>query len=223
MTKPFTWDELRLQLTVELQHTSHILTYGTIGSCNIDHDIDTIVTKKPDSPSADFFEDLHKVFDNIDTYLQKHYQARLIRTSRFSDEEETKYIANCQENDVVFQVLSYVSMKQIKMHWFDSFIDLDGDVKTEAFLRDNYKCIGGQISDIFRSDFACHKREDIFIRLNDSDRINSHFPKDFLVRRMNVLYDFVLRKRLGIEMLPAADEDECRDLFYKVCMILDQS
>jgi hypothetical protein len=222
MPKPFTWDEVRQQLAVELQQTSHILTYGTIGSCNIEHDIDTIVTKKVESPSADFFRELHEVFDRLDAYLQNHYQARLIRTSRFSDEEETKYIANYQENDVVFQVLSYVSMKQIKMHWFDSFIDLDGDVRIEPFLRDNYKCIAGHIDDIFRSDFASHRREDLFIRLNDSDRINSHFPKDFLVHRMNVLYDFVSRKRLGIEMLPAADESECRDRFYKICTILDQ-
>lgn len=223
MPKPYTWEELRVQLEVELQDTEHIQTYGTIGSCNIDHDIDTIVTKKPGSASANFFQELHGLFDQIDRYLQEHHNARLIRTSRFSDEEEIKYIANCEENDLVFQVMSYVSMKQIKMHWFDSFVDMDGDKKTEEFLRNNYKCIIGDINDIFRNDFASHKHEDLFIRLNDSDRINSHLPTDFLVRRMNVLYDFVLRKRLGINVDPALDEAGCRGCFYKVCGILDQS
>lgn len=223
MPKPYTWEELHLQLERELQQTTHILTYGTIGSCNIDQDIDTIVTRKPSSPSALFFQDLHNLFDRIDHYLQEKYKARLIRTSRFSDEEESKYIANCRDKDVVFQVMSYVSMKQIKMHWFDSFVDLDGDARTEEFLRGNYKCIIGDTSDIFRADFNCYRREDLFIRLNDSDRINSHFPTELLVHRMNVLYDYILRKRLGESAPIARDKTGCRANFYKVCEILDRS
>lgn len=56
MTKSYTWEEIRAVLEKELNKTKHILTYGTIGSCNIEHDIDTIVTKKPDSKSSDFLK-----------------------------------------------------------------------------------------------------------------------------------------------------------------------
>jgi len=220
-SKSYTWNEISTFITAELAHTQHILTYGTIGSCNIEHDIDTIVTKKPASKSADFFQEMHFLLDCIDGYLKKHHGARLIRTSRFSDEEESKYIAGYRENDLVFQVLSYVSLKQIKMHWFDSFNTVDPQSDIETFLKSNYKCLSGRIDSLFERDFAEYGHEELFIRLNDSDRINSHFPRKFLIQRMNVLYDFIVRKRLKSHFKPALSEFDCRNSFYSVCSLLD--
>ena len=45
MTKPYTWDEIEYFLRKELSKTKHVMTFGTIGSRNIDHDIDLIITK----------------------------------------------------------------------------------------------------------------------------------------------------------------------------------
>lgn len=221
--RSYSWDELRSQLKLELQSSEHILTYGTIGSCNVAHDIDTIVTMKPGSSSANFFRELHGLFDRLDKYLHDNHNARLVRTSRFSDEEETKFIAGCNTNDLVFQVLSYVSLKQIKMHWYDSFNNVDSQQETEKLLKESYQCITGNTSDLFTPEFASYQYEEHFIRLNDSDRINSHFPEDFLVHRMNVLYDFIMRKRLGADFRFAMDEIDCRRLFYDVCGFLDQT
>ena len=53
-TRPYAWEDIKDFLVKELRKTKHIMTYGTIGSCDINHDIDTIITKKPASPSAEF-------------------------------------------------------------------------------------------------------------------------------------------------------------------------
>lgn len=221
MTKPYTWADIKAQLHLQLQDSSHIQTYGTIGSCNIDHDVDTIITKKPRSPSASFFKEVHNLFDGLDRFLFENFGSRLIRTSRFSDEEETKYIAGCGANDLVFQVMTYLSYKQLKMHWYDAFCNLDVDGKAGQFLADNYDCIVGSTEDLFSPEFGEFHHEDLFIRLNDSDRINSHFPSDLLIHRMNVLYDFVLRKRLGKQSPVAENELAVRTCFYETCAILD--
>lgn len=188
---------------------------------NIDHDVDTIITRKPGSPSASFFQEIHGLFDRLDQYLSARYDARLIRTSRFSDEEETKYIAGCRPIDLVFQVMTYVSFKQLKMHWYDSFCDLDVDCKAGEFLTGSYDCIMGDTNELFTADFGEFRNEDPFITMNDSDRINAHFPEVLLVHRMNALYDFVLRKRLGKCAPVAEDESGVRDCFYETCAILD--
>lgn len=220
MAKTYTWEEIELFLEKELRNTKHILTYGTIGSHNIEHDIDTIITKKPKSPSSEFFREVHSLFNQTDKYLRKKHNARLIRTSKFSDEEEIGYIANIKENDLIFQVLTYTSFKQIKMHWF---ADLAPNQKLKKLLKNNYKCILGSTDDIFKLDFKEYKNEHLFIRLNDSDRINSHFPQDFLVNRMNVLFDFILRKQLGLQPIKARNKQEVVENFYKVCEILDRT
>ena len=207
MAKTYSWEEIRSVLKKGLQKTEHILTYGTIGSCNIEHDIDTIITKKPSSPSSAFFREIHELFAVVDEYLQKKHNSRLIRTSRFGDEDEVKYIANSKKNDLVFQVMTYVSLEQIRIHWYP---DVESNDEINKLLKDNYNCIFGNAGGLFRPDFNKHKNERLFIRLNDSDRINSHFPASFLIARMNVLFDFILRKRLNLNSLKATNERDVR-------------
>lgn len=219
MTKPYTWEEIKKILKVELKKTNHILTYGTIGSCNIDHDIDTIITKKPKSKSSDFFKEVHTLFDNINTYLLNKYSCKLIRTSRFSDEEEIKKLGNFTENDLVFQVLTYVSFSQIEKHWY---ADLGLNEDLNFILNNSYNLIFGKNSDLYKNDFKSNSYDYLFIRLNDSDRINSNFENEFLIYRMNVLFDFILRKRLNLKFNFIKNKDEVRKTFYEICNKLDE-
>ncbi len=120
--KPYTWKEIRRVLEKELKKTRHIMTYGTIGSCNIEKDIDTIVTKKPGSKSEDF----------------KQY-----------------------------------------------------------------------------------KREDIFITLNDADRINSHVPSELINKRMQQLIVFLVEKKLGKNTNKFKNVKNPREIFYLICKEID--
>ena len=217
--KPYTWEEIEKVLKKELEKTKHIMTFGTIGSRKVEKDIDTIITKKPESKSSDFYKEIHNLFDNLNSYLVRKYRGRVIRTSRFSDEEETKYIANYNKNDLIFQVLTYISFKQIKMHWF---ADLAPTENLENLLKKGYNCILGKPLDLFKSNFEIYGKEYLFIRLNDSDRINSHFPIDFLIKRMNVLFEFLFRKKLGLKTPVAKNKKQLKEVFYKLCDKLDE-
>ena len=212
------WEDIRLILDPLLEQTSHIGTYIIIGSRDARHDIDTIITKKPISQSKDFFKEIHKLFDRVDEQLQKKHSGRLIRTARFSDEEEILYIAQKKPEDIVFQVLTYVSLRQIQMHWHADLApedDVMNTLKEGLFLKGTY-------DDLCSQDFAFWKNEHLFIRLNDSDRINSHFPQELLLRRMNVLYDFIMRKQLGKKPSLAKTHEEIRSCFYEVTEQLDK-
>ena len=215
--KPYTWKEIRRVLEKELKKTRHIMTYGTIGSCNIEKDIDTIVTKKPGSKSEDFFKELHELFDKIDNYLQTNYDCKLVRTSRLNDQEEIKYLGNFEKNDLDFQVMSYVSYRQIYMHWYnnlESMKELDDILKS-------YNCIHGNKQDVFREDFKQYKREDIFITLNDADRINSHVPSELINKRMQQLIVFLVEKKLGKNTNKFKNVKNPREIFYLICKEID--
>ena len=223
-----TWNEIRGILFNELKKTNHIMTYGTIGSLNIESDIDTIVTKKPSSKSSDFFREVHDLFDKVDKYFGKESGVKLIRFSRFSHEEEVKFIGGYKKRDLLFHVMIYTSLDQMVMHWNDSLsLDEKGrgltpSKKVRNTLKEGYQCIIGNVEDLFKADFKNNGNEEEFILLNDLDRINSHFPKKLLLDRMNVLFDYMFRKRLGQKTLEAKNEKEVREIFYKLCDILDE-
>lgn len=175
--------------------------------------------KKPKSNSSDFFKEIHSLFEKINEYLLKKYSCKLIRTSRFSDEEETKKIGNFSKNDLVFQVLTYVSFSQIEKHWY---ADLAPDESLGFILNKSYKLIIGDVSDLYRKDFKSNSYDYLFIRLNDSDRINSNFEERFLISRMNILFDFIFRKRLDKKFTLAKTKEDVKKVFYDLCNQIDE-
>jgi len=88
MTKPYTWDEIKKLLSKELEKTKHMLTFGTIGSCDVENDVDIIITKKPKSKSS--AEILTKNIDVIDLFentikkINKNLSTRWITEELFS-------------------------------------------------------------------------------------------------------------------------------------------
>jgi hypothetical protein len=218
MTKSYTWAEVKNVLIAELEKTQHILTCSTIGSCNINHDIDTIITKKSSSSSKHFFQEVHQLLGAIDKYLTKKHSCRLIRACRFSDEEEIRHISRFSKGDLVFHVLTYVSFSQIEKHWHT---DLGPGEDVETILNGSVFLLGEK-TDLYKKSFKNNKCDYLFIRLNDSDRINAHFPDKLLISRMNILFDFILRKRLGMEFVPGKTKSEIKERFYEVCEILDR-
>ena len=61
------WDLIEDFLSEELNKTKHIMTFGTIGSLNVKHDIDLIITKNPNSSLKMFFEEIHNIFNTLDS------------------------------------------------------------------------------------------------------------------------------------------------------------
>lgn len=219
MTKTYTWKEIKDVLYDKLKDTKHILTYGTIGSNNIEHDIDTIITKKPKSKHSDFYKEVHSVFDYVNKYVNEKHNAKLIRTSRFDSEIEVQILADSKQNDLVFQVMVYSSLSNLKKHWI-SYMEKDN---IDILLKKNYQPIIGKVKNLFKDDFNKEiPREGVLMYMNDLDRINANYPEKTLLKVMNSLYDYSLRKLLGKETRIATNEKEVREIFYHLCDEVDK-
>ena len=218
--KPYTWQEIKEFLVKELKKTEHIMTFGTIGSCDIESDIDTIITKKPKSSLKNFFKEIHELFDEIDNYLNKNYGVHAIRFS--TSEEEFSILGlmkNCEKN-LAFHGLIYITYPEIERDWSWALFE---DDNLERILRENYDCLIGSVEDLFSDEFQKKSYYDsIFIFLYKYDKINSHYPKEIFLRAMNSYFDYIFRKRLGLKAPVSKNIMDVRKYFYKLCDILDE-
>ena len=216
--KPYTFPEIELFLKEKLNECNTILTFGFIGSCNIERDLDTIITKKKEARLRDFYIEIHEIYDSLNRYLLKKYDAKVIRFDAY--EPESLKLAGFQKNDLAFHTLIYCSLNQIKKHWNISLFEGE---KVEDILQNNYKCIDGDVENIFSSKFLEKSYADnMFIYLQLYDRINSNYSEKFLVKVMNHYFDFMLCKRLGLKRRKAKNLKEVKDIFYYVCDEIDK-
>lgn len=216
--KPYTFLEIENFLKKKLNGCNTILTFGFIGSCNTERDLDTIITKKKEAGLKKFYKEIHEIHDSLDKYLLKKYNARVVRFDAY--EPEKLKLAKFKKNDLAFHTLIYCSLNQIKKHWDFSLFKNE---KVENILKDNYKCIYGKVGDIFSLKFLKKSYADnMFIYLQLYDRINSNYPEKFLVEVMNHYFDFMLRKRLKLKVRKAKNLKEVKEIFYYICDEIDK-
>ncbi|MBS3172284.1 hypothetical protein J4438_01720 [Candidatus Woesearchaeota archaeon] len=213
-----TYDIIESFLRKELKKTKHIMTWGTIGSLNINHDIDTIITKKPYSPSADFFKEIHTIFEKLDRYLYNNFKFKLIRFAHSVDEY---LIAEyTPERKIMFHTMVYISFPQIKKDWEWA---IDDKESIALILKRSYNCIYGEVENLFSKDFQKEiKFENVFTYLYLYDYLNSNLPRELLIKIMNSCFEYLYKKRLKIENPVANNEKEIKKYFYKLCNILDE-
>jgi hypothetical protein len=218
--KPYTWNEIKDFLIKELGKTKHIMTFGTIGSCNVENDIDTIITKKPKSKSSEFYKEIHNLFDNLNDYLNKKYNAKAIRFSKMEEEYLIQYLGRSSKNDLLLHTMIYTSYNQIEKDW--GWALFEGE-NIKKILLQHYKTLFGKTKNIFTRAFSKKNYCDpIFIFLYLGDKINSNFPDDLLLKVMNHSYDYFFRKRLGIKTPVAKNKKQVKEIFYKLCDKLDE-
>jgi len=217
MVKSYTWEEIRNFLEKELKKTKHILTYATIGSCNVEHDIDTIITKKLTSKTSDFYREIHGLFDKLDDYLNDKYGANLIGLQG-GRSNELVHLSNHKSMDLIFDTMIYTSYSQIEKDWRWA---LPSDFKLGKILN-NGSYLFGRYSDLISKEFKKEKYYDfMFVYLYHYDRTKSHYPLKILLEVMNKNFDFLFRKRLGLKTPVAKNEKEMREIFYILCDKLD--
>ena len=78
-------------------------------------------------------------------------------------------------------------------------------------------------SDLFSGAFSREKRYfDLYLFMSENDRLNSNLPDKFLIKKMNKIYDFILRKRLKIKTPETKTKKDVYKNFYKTLDILDK-
>lgn len=222
--KPYTYEEIEEFLKKELQKSKHIMTFGVFGSLDIKNDLDVLVTKKPSSKPSEFYKEFHKLLENLDNYIKKYFGGKLIRVSRANHEEEVKYIANYNpKKDLVLQATTYVSLPQIKKNWAGEVNKWDELEAISKKILKKQRYIVGSYNLIFSRRFNKEiKNEGLFGFLDIHDRINSNLPEDFLVHKMNKLYEYILKKMLGVKTLKAKNRKEAKKIFYKICKKIER-
>lgn len=213
-----TYDIIESFLRKELEKTKHIMTWGTIGSLNVEHDIDTIITKKPASPSEDFFKEIHTIFEKLDSYLYNNFKFKLVRFAQVVDEHLIAEYTPGRK--IMFHTMVYVSFPQMSKDW-EWCID---DKENIAFmLKKKYNCIYGKSDDLFSKEFQKEiKFENVFTYLYLYDYLNSNLPKELLIKIMNSCFEYLYKKRLKVENPIANNEKEIKKYFYNLCNILDE-
>lgn len=203
----------------ELEKTKHIMTWGTIGSKNIEHDIDTIITKKPTSSSSQFFKEIHNIFDNLNTFLKNNFNFEVRRFARLSDEYIIKNITNVKET-VFFHSMIYVSLPELEKDWAWGIFP---DDNMEEILQKNYKCLLGKIENIFSTKFRkANYCDNIFTYLYLNDFIQSGLEENMIVNVMNPLFDYLYRKRLCVKYVNAKNLQEIKTRYYYLCDLADK-
>lgn len=218
--KPYTWEEIKEFLVKELKKTSHIMTFGTIGSCNVEHDVDIIITKKPLSSSVNFFKEVHSIFDKVGEYLNLRYGSKLIRLPGLSSQGELLNFVKVNKNDLIFHSMVYVSLPQIINEWLP-WTEKGDDIS--RILKNNYSCLIGDVESLFKKDFS-HKNyyDFIFTYLAHYDRINFPYPEEKLIKIMNKFYFYLFKKRLNLKPPVARNMKEVRKYFYQLCSKIDE-
>lgn len=217
--KKLTWGEIEYFLKKELDKTKHIMTFGTIGSLNLEHDIDTIITKKPNSQSSKFFKEVHNIFDNLSIFLKNDFNFEVRRFARLSDEYIIKNITK-MENTVFFHSMIYVSLPEIEKDWAWSIFP---DENMGEILKKHYKCLLGKVDDLFSTGFRkTNYCDNIFTYLYLNDFIQSGFEENMIVSVMNPLFDYLYRKRLCLKYVEAKDLQEIKKRYYSLCDLADK-
>jgi len=216
MTKPYSWDEIQDFLKKALKKTNHIMTFSTIGSTNIENDIDVVITRKPKSKTSDLYMEIHNLFDDLNAYLKK-YNGKVIR---FPIEKNLAlYAAGYTEKDLAFHSLIYTNYSQINRDWSWFLFD-DQDVK-DIISKSSF--LLGSLKDLSSKEFQISNYYDpAYIILYWSDLCNSSLPDELLLKSMNDNFDSILKKRLKLEKRKAENIEEIRKVFYDICDTLDE-
>lgn len=220
MTKPYDWKEIESILKKELSKTNAIMTFGTIGSTNIEHDIDLIITKKPSATSSKFYKEIHNIFDIVDNYLKEKYGARVMCFSLSTEEVLMASMSKTKKIDLPFHMMIYVTYSQMKKDWSWTMLKRES---VEKLLLNNYNCLLGNTKDIFSKEFQKERYyESIFNYIYLYDKTHANLSKELTIEIANKCYDYLYRKRLGLESPKITNEKEIRKYLYKLCDIVDE-
>lgn len=216
MVKPYTWEDIKKVLSSHLKTTKHILTFGTIGSKNIENDLDLIVTKKPDSSSKDFYQELNGIFKFLDGYLNTLGSKSIIFYT-MQEEQFLRYLNSYEKNDLGIHLMVYFSFPQIKIDWAGAH---NVDYK-KLFLTD-YDCIHGEGEDLFYESFQRSNKFDSTYNFLFMQNKSRYYPAEFRLMYAKKIIDYISRKRLGIEPIIVNNVNQIEKKFYELCDKLDE-
>ncbi len=221
MVKSYMWKEIEDVIASSLVKTKHILTFGTIGSKNVENDIDCLIMKKKNSSTKNFYKEIHSIFDTVNNYLEKKYEARAICFPHSGSQHEILHCANYKGDDLAFHVLIYNSLDQLTKAWTS---DLCEDESIRDILETHYQCMVGKTEDLFNAVLfeEQYYYSNLCSFLWQYNRCNSHFDDELLMETSKGHMDYIVRKRLQEQPLEINSAQDVRAAFYHACDMIDK-
>lgn len=215
----FTWEALKPFIFNELLKTNHIQTFGTIGSCNIEHDIDIMITKKPKSKPSDFLRETKKLISELNKYLNKKYNKKVVQFFEFNSQEEVLHIGKYKKGDLAIHLMEYFSLNHIFSHWFNIF-------KTRSELRNfiikKYIPLFGDLKSILKKSFEKGiKNENLIWTLEKTTRFNSNYPKKLIINFIESSLYYVQKHSNNKMKFKINSIKDAENAFYKTIEILE--
>jgi len=216
----YDWNVIESYLKEQLKDTKTILTAGTIGSRNLNHDIDLVIIKRPEAKRSDHYKEIHKICDGLDAYLRDNFGKKLIKFTKLAQQEEYLYLGKYAPGDLALHTLPYASLDHMVQIWAP---DLKPDESVEDIVRKEYNPLFGSKEQIFSLEFKQRKPYDgIALKMDEQDRTNANFPEELVVNGSNHLFRFVA-KHLGIEnKYVAENKAQVREYFYQLLDKIDE-
>ncbi|MBM3247255.1 hypothetical protein FJZ17_01790 [Candidatus Pacearchaeota archaeon] len=217
--KELTWQIIQEFLSNRLKNTQSIMTFGTIGSCNLEHDIDVIITKKPNFSTSEFFKDIHGIFLILNKYTLKNFNTRVINFARLTDEAFIKSNFTFKKY-IFFHTMVYVSLPQMEKDWAWSLTPADN---FSSILKKEYHCIKGNTELLFSLSFEKGNYYDnVLTYLYLNDIFNSGYNKKVIIEVMQHLFDYCYRKRLQLKTPKIDNLIKAKKYFYELCDVVDK-
>ncbi len=218
--KKLKWEDIELIIARLLSQSKTILTFGTIGSKNLNHDIDVIITKRKEAKSNDFYFEIHTLFDDLDKKLKKRYGVHAIRFTKSYEQEVIEFFNKREKGNVYLHTNIYCSYNQIKLDW--SCV-LSPDDRVKSLLINNCKYISGKVDDLFSNNFNKKSYYDyLFNFISYYDKIQARYPNDLLIKSMQKSLSYLFRKRLNLVTPQVKNINDCKQAIYLLCSIIDK-
>jgi hypothetical protein len=215
---PLNWEEIESVFLKKLQKTKTFLTFGTVGSHSLEHDIDIVITKKKNVSSSGFYKEVHKFLDALDKYVQKTHKVKAIRFHDLREEGYLRAFGILEKNDLGIHLMLYQSLAQWKLNWAGA-----QGVNVEKMIRNDYCCLLGSPKLLFSEQFKKESKYDAAYNLAyHADRSNSHLATKQLVILANVPFSYIHKNILNKSYKPVKNKNEVRERLYEICDILDE-
>ncbi|MGV8171736.1 MAG: hypothetical protein ACP5OA_03530 [Candidatus Woesearchaeota archaeon] len=214
----YSWTDIEPYLADSLSKTKHIMTFGTIGSRNVENDIDIIITKKPEAKLSGFYREIHKLFTDLNQYMNDNYGCNALKFVKLCHQDEALYLSGYKPGDLALHVMTYVSYPQLSKDWNWALGPTD-DVKS---LLGSYNSILGEKDMIYSEKFSkSQTNEHLILNLSQLDAINLKYPEELFLKKTNHSYRYVM-KYANIDFNPITTREEAVNRFYELCDLLEK-
>lgn len=215
---PFQWGDIEPLVINQLSYKNSISFFATIGSRNIERDIDIISIKNPNAKNSQYLRDIHSLLDILNEWIHYSYDRKIVKFSRFINQEESLHLGDYKDGDLALHLMSYPCYEQFKNIWL---ADVPSTVDVYNLLK-NSKKMKGDIETIkYLMSQPKKEHDSLLYKLQECDKIHSNYDETLLLKCMNETYRYIQKHIKSDNYKYATNTQETREIMYEIADMLE--